>query len=515
MNTRMPIFLVALCFLVACKPSNTNVSNSMFKVGVCEMSDEQWFEKMETEMRQEALFHPELELVIRKAHNNKDVQCAQIDTFIAERVNLLIMGPTDDPDICEASNRAYEAGIPVVMTSHYDIGEQYTAFVCMSNYEIGQALGDFLISAAQKEHCNAMHPMEVIEIMGPPDIHPTILRGDGLHDRIKNHPEIKIVSTCVGGWKRECAKELTDSILTIFPKIQAIVAHNDEMAIGASLACEEKGILPSVHIMGVDAIGGKDAGIKAILRDKIEASVMSTSRGDLVIKTAAAILNNRPYERQTYLPVVTVTATSPQLMLRMAEEMDASQEAIGMLQDKVDDLWSLSGWQRSAIMILVLLVVILIVVWIGIRNVRKNRERIREQLEQNARMVKQQQEQLNVLTQELAKTKEMQSSKEHFVEQIQSFIRQNIDNSELSVEDIQKNLGVSRTQLFRMTKTTMGTTPIELIRHIRLHRAQEMLKNTELTVQEITYSVGFTSPSYFTKCYRKKFGHSPSEDSKR
>ena len=242
---------------------------------------------------------------------------------------------------------------------------------------------------------------------------------------------------------------------------------------------------------------------------------MSTSRGDLVIKTAAAILNNRPYERQTYLPVVTVTATSPQLMLRMAEEMDASQEAIGMLQDRVDDLWSLSGWQRSAIMILVLLVVILIVVWIGIRNVRKNRERIREQLEQNARMVKQQQEQLNVLTQELAKTKEMQSSKEHFVEQIQSFIRQNIDNSELSVEDIQKNLGVSRTQLFRMTKATMGTTPIELIRHIRLHRAQEMLKNTELTVQEITYSVGFTSPSYFTKCYRQKFGHSPSEDSKR
>ena len=515
MNSRIHLYLLVLCFFIACTPSNTKVSNSIFKVGVCEMSDEQWFEKMETEMRQEVLFHPEMELIIKKAHNNKDVQRAQIDSFIAEHVNLLIIGPTDDPDICKASNRAYETGIPVVMTSHYDMGEQYTAFVCMSNYEIGQALGDFLISAAQKEQCSTKHPLEVIEIVGPPDIHPTILRGDGLHDRIKNHPEIKIISTCVAGWQRQCAKELADSILTLHPHVQAIVAQNDEMAIGASLACEEKGMLPSVHIMGVDAIGGKDAGIKAILRGKIEASVMSTSRGDLVIKTAAAILNNRPYDRQTYLPVVTVTATSPQLMLRMAEEMDASQDAISMLQDKVDDLWSLSSWQRSAILILGLLVIILIVVWIGIRNIRKNRERIREQLEQNAQMVRQQQEQLNILTQEFAKTKEMQSSREHFVEQIQNFIRQNIDNAELSVEDIQKNLGVSRTQLFRMTKATMGTTPIELIRHIRLHRAQEMLKNTELTIQEITYSVGFTSPSYFTKCYRQKFGRNPSQDQRK
>ena len=66
MNSRIHLYLLVLCFFIACTPSNTKVSNSIFKVGVCEMSDEQWFEKMETEMRQEVLFHPEMELIIKK-----------------------------------------------------------------------------------------------------------------------------------------------------------------------------------------------------------------------------------------------------------------------------------------------------------------------------------------------------------------------------------------------------------------------------------------------------------------
>lgn len=508
------IVLPILLLLVLCPLSHATPKNGAFKVGVCEVSDEAWFEKIETEMCQEVLFHPEMELIFRKAHNNRDLQCDQIDSFVTERVDMIIMGPTDDPSICEALNCAYDAGIPVVMTSHYDIGEKYTAFICMSNEEIGHAFADFLIQVAQREQCSVTHPLEAIEIIGPRDIHPTILRNKGLHQGLKNHPEIHIVTTCVADWKRLRAKELTDSILTIHPEVRAIVAQNDEMAIGASYACEEKGILPLVHIMGVDAMGGKDAGVKAILNNKIEASVMSTSRGDLVIKTAAAILNSTPYNRQTYLPVVTVTATSPQLMLRMAEEIDASQEAIGVLKDTINNQWSISDWQHLTILVLVVSVFILMVLWIGIRNVRKYRERIREQLEQNSQIVRQQQEQLNVVTQELAKTKEIPSANEHFVKQIQGFIQQNIDNSELSIEDIQKSLGVSRTQLFRLTKLTMGTTPIELIRHIRLHKARNLLKSTNLSIQEVAYSVGFTSPSYFTKCYRKEFGHSPSESNR-
>ena len=67
MNSRIHLYLLVLCFFIVCTPSNTKVSNSIFKVGVCEMSDEQWFEKMETEMRQEVLFHPEMELIIKKS----------------------------------------------------------------------------------------------------------------------------------------------------------------------------------------------------------------------------------------------------------------------------------------------------------------------------------------------------------------------------------------------------------------------------------------------------------------
>lgn len=68
---------------------------------------------------------------------------------------------------------------------------------------------------------------------------------------------------------------------------------------------------------------------------------------------------------------------------------------------------------------------------------------------------------------------------------------------------------MSRAQLFRKTKSLMGVSPVELIRHIRLRKAKQMLLNTDLTIQQVAYSVGFTSPSYFSKCYREFFGTTP------
>lgn len=102
-----------------------------------------------------------------------------------------------------------------------------------------------------------------------------------------------------------------------------------------------------------------------------------------------------------------------------------------------------------------------------------------------------------------------------FVERFQLLVEKGLSNSELSIEDLGGQMGMSRVQLYRKIKALTNYTPIELLRIIRLKKAASLLASTDKSISEITYEVGFTSPSYFTKCYKEYFGESPSDFLKR
>jgi DNA-binding response OmpR family regulator/anti-sigma regulatory factor (Ser/Thr protein kinase) len=95
------------------------------------------------------------------------------------------------------------------------------------------------------------------------------------------------------------------------------------------------------------------------------------------------------------------------------------------------------------------------------------------------------------------------------------YVESEMSNSDLSVEDIAGEMGLSRVQFYRKLKAITNYSPAELLRIIRLKRADSLLKSTEQTVSEISYSVGFSSPSYFTKCYREYFGEAPTAAQRR
>ena len=84
-------------------------------------------------------------------------------------------------------------------------------------------------------------------------------------------------------------------------------------------------------------------------------------------------------------------------------------------------------------------------------------------------------------------------------------------DSDLSVETIGAELGLSRVQLYRKVKALTGLSPVELLRKARLQKAKELIKGTDKTIAEVAYEVGFTAPSYFTKCFKEEFGISPSD----
>ncbi len=102
-----------------------------------------------------------------------------------------------------------------------------------------------------------------------------------------------------------------------------------------------------------------------------------------------------------------------------------------------------------------------------------------------------------------------------FVDRFRELIEENLADSELSVEDLGGKMGLSRVQLYRKIKALTNYSPNELVRIARLKKAASLLASSEKTISEITYEVGFTSPSYFTKCYKEYFGESPTDFLKR
>lgn len=98
-----------------------------------------------------------------------------------------------------------------------------------------------------------------------------------------------------------------------------------------------------------------------------------------------------------------------------------------------------------------------------------------------------------------------------FVKKMEGIIEQNFSNPDLSVDFLARELGMSRSSLFAKIKALSGTTPNEMIQLIRLQKASQMLSTGKYHVAEVCYSVGFSSPSYFTKCFARQFGYKPTE----
>jgi signal transduction histidine kinase/DNA-binding response OmpR family regulator len=136
---------------------------------------------------------------------------------------------------------------------------------------------------------------------------------------------------------------------------------------------------------------------------------------------------------------------------------------------------------------------------VRVQNLIKQRENLKEKFEQTLR---------------LAPSKiEAKSTEEAFIKKALEVVDDNLSNSDFNVDTFQKELGMSRMQLHRKLRALTNFSASEFIRDIRLQRAADLLANKSFTVSEVAYSCGFNSVSYFTQCFKQKFGVSPSKHS--
>ena len=105
----------------------------------------------------------------------------------------------------------------------------------------------------------------------------------------------------------------------------------------------------------------------------------------------------------------------------------------------------------------------------------------------------------------------MEDRDKQFMKQLHAIIHAHLSESEYSVEDLGKEIGLSRVQLYRKVKAMTGCSVVDLLRKARLAKAKRLLEGRGMSVSEVAYHVGFTSPSYFAKCFKNEYGMLPGE----
>lgn len=492
------VSIVALCLLVTACTSH----EPQYKIGVSQCLDDAWRQKMNYEMERELLLHPDMAISRRIAYGSNELQCAQIDSFIAERVDLLIVSPNEAEQVKPAVTRAYRAGIPVIVADRRVTGDEWTAFIGGDNYKVGTLMAQWVTGKATYQGVKGKgEPFRVLEVTGLPGSTPATLRHKGMMEGIDEAKgeglKTKVeVQSVMGRWYKENAYEAVSAYLDSHPMPDVIVAHNDLMAIGAAEALSAhptKGNLPP--IMGVDGI---HPGLQAIVDGTIECSATYSSRGDMLIDAAAHILHKEPYVHDTVLETTLVDITAAYPMLKQDEAITRDLETLHIVQMQTESKWRQLRFERLVLILFVLFFFILFVITLAYVFIKQRK--IQTEIKHD----------IIPQLEDMQEAIQLSKKDEAFAERLRQVVDDYLTDPNLNVEFLGGKLQLSRTQLFRRVKTVYGKGPLDYIREQRLIRANQLLHTTDMTIQQVALELCFSSAGYFTKCYKEYFGHLPS-----
>jgi ribose transport system substrate-binding protein len=207
--------------------------------------------------------HPDVKLVISDAQQDNSRQVAQVETFIRQKPDLLIVAPNERAALTAVMGQAMDAKIPVICLERDIVQPNYTTYVHSDNVAIGRKAGQFIVDHLTKKYGTPKG--NVVSMRGLLGVEGEISRNGGAREILDRYPAIKIVADPVADWIQAKAKDRMTEVLRAQPKIDVVYGHNDPMAVGAYLAAKELGREKEMIFVGVDGLGGEAGGIRKVV----------------------------------------------------------------------------------------------------------------------------------------------------------------------------------------------------------------------------------------------------------
>jgi inositol transport system substrate-binding protein len=240
-----------------------------------------------------------VKLMVNDAQRNAERQVQQVESFITQKVDAIILNPCEVEASSPAVDKALAAGIPIVNVNS-ETKSAPTAFVGSRDAESAVIAMEFISKQLQGRG-------NIVMMQGFMGQAAQIQRDQGARDVLAKQPGLKLLAVQTAEWDRAKAMSLMENWIQAHgANIHAVFAQNDEMGMGALLALERANLKKSVIVVSVDAIA--DA-LQAVKDGRLDATVFQDARGQggTAVETALKIVRKQPFEKQVFIPFQLVT----------------------------------------------------------------------------------------------------------------------------------------------------------------------------------------------------------------
>ena len=345
-------------------------------IGVSQCSDDLWRQKVNREIKIGQYQYKNVDVVFASADNNGQRQARQIDSLVKAKVDLLVVAPSDVKTVAPAIERAYRAGIPVILYDRMIESTHYTAYIGTDNVAIGREVADYL---AHQLKGRGM----VVEITGERGSTPVADRHRGFMQGMKAFPQIQVV-TLEGDWNLAGAKKLMRQYMDAGKPVDAVFGHNDAEAWGAQQAAKEKNREKQMLFVGIDGLPGENQGVDLVDKGVMTASYIYPTKGETIVPLAMNILQGKPYKRMNYFQSALVTAENAKLIDMQYKEIEDQTADLNTIYSSINEYMKMYRWQKIISILAVAVVLLLLIMIFYRRKVRREKEKLNEQRKQMA-----------------------------------------------------------------------------------------------------------------------------------
>jgi inositol transport system substrate-binding protein len=247
-------------------------------------------------------------LIVNDAQRSAERQVQEVESFVAQKVDAVILNPGEVEASSPAVDKALAAGIPIVNVNS-ETKSAPTAFVGSRDEEAARLAVEYIAERLGGQG-------NLLMMQGYMGQAAQIERDQGAREVLAKNPGLKLLAQQTAEWDRAQAMSLMENWIQSYgDRINAVFAQNDEMAMGALMALEQANRKQKVVLVGVDAIA--DA-LAAVRDGRLDATVFQDAKaqGVTAVETAVKIMHKEPYEKQTLIPFRLVTRANVAQYLR-------------------------------------------------------------------------------------------------------------------------------------------------------------------------------------------------------
>ena len=255
---------------------------------------EPWRVQMDADVRDAAARHANLKVIFKDAQNSSLVQRSQVEEFVNQEVDLIVISPKEAAPLTKPVAEAYRQGIPVIVLDREVQGDGFTTFIGADNVRIGREAGKWI-----RETLGATGT--IVELKGLMTSTPGQDRNRGFLEglELEQHPGLRIVFSGEMQWLEPNARREMESALATNARIDVVYAHNDPGAHGAWLAARAAGRDKDMKFVGIDALPHE--GQQYVQQGILDATFLYPTGGEEAINVALKVLRGEAVPKKIVL----------------------------------------------------------------------------------------------------------------------------------------------------------------------------------------------------------------------